>query len=316
MSSTIRPAVVLVGFSGTYATRHTTLAAVEAVVNSGIPFVAPAGSFDTEKDACFQTFGGTPAILVGVTDMSDERYSPSSFGPCIDIFAPGINVESAAEDGDGWFKTRSGSNSAAAAVAGAVALILSREQAHTPTEVESTLKATATKDNISGDLRDSPNRLLYVPQPPTPLPTPMPPTPPPTPQPTTWLPASVVVTIGQWTGDGRKKCVVQPHVVCNSSERVNTDFANAPDSFEISQEGEEGEKVCAERVDKDSGWSMNLQVKCSPQEGYEVPDCWCTGSINQYKCTDDTEAHCAWWQECYATATFKKGKWKDGCRSK
>merc|ERR1711956_100882 len=75
--------------------------------------------------------------------------------------------------------------------------------------------------------------------------------------------ATKKITIGK---SGRnKKCVSGPGFRCeknagNKGKRVNKDYRNAPDKFEISYSGG---KVCAHRLDRPGhGWGMNLQIMC------------------------------------------------------
>merc|ERR1719374_444623 len=47
--------------------------------------------------------------------------------------------------------------------------------------------------------------------------------------------------------------------------RINTDFADADDTFEIQSRPDHNEGklvVCARRTDESSGWGMNLQIRC------------------------------------------------------
>ena len=72
------------------------------------------------------------------------------------------------------------------------------------------------------------------------------------------------VVIG--ASSSRTKCVtVEVPVVCaadaaNRGKRVNTDYADADDTFEITTEGPE---VCARRIGGDSdSWGMQLEILC------------------------------------------------------
>jgi len=77
-----------------------------------------------------------------------------------------------------------------------------------------------------------------------------------------WTPPPIV-TIGR--SSTNKKCVTKPNTVCPSDagdkgKRVNQDFANARDSFDITGEGN---SICARRKDSNGGWGMNLQLQCA-----------------------------------------------------
>merc|ERR1719446_330086 len=72
-----------------------------------------------------------------------------------------------------------------------------------------------------------------------------------------------------------RRCVDAPSpVACavnagNRGKRVNTDYRNAGDAFEIAMEGRQ---VCARRLDRtDLGWGMNLQIKCPAADAFPEP---------------------------------------------
>merc|ERR1719382_1985644 len=89
----IKPAVLTMSFGSA---SHITggVAAVDAVVNSGVTVTVSAGN--NRYDACQKTFAFIPsAIVVGSSDSNDSRSSFSNFGSCVDIFAPGNRIPSA-----------------------------------------------------------------------------------------------------------------------------------------------------------------------------------------------------------------------------
>jgi len=47
-----------------------------------------------------------------------------------------------------------------------------------------------------------------------------------------------------------------------------------------------------------------------------IPTCWCTGHVNQYRCTDGYKAYCTEWQNCVKLSKpFNRKTWKS-CRNK
>ena len=92
--------------------------AVAAAVEEGVVVVVAAGN--SESDACGYSPAREPtAITVGAFNINDFSLSYSNYGPCVDIFAPGVNILSAILDQESEY--RSGTSMAAAHVAGVVA---------------------------------------------------------------------------------------------------------------------------------------------------------------------------------------------------
>ena len=133
--------------------------AVVALVQSGVTVVVAAGN--SNRSAC----SGSPnrvaqAISVGATTESDKRSSFSNYGECVDIFAPGSDIESAYYTSDSATDTLSGTSMAAPHVAGVVALYLGQNPDATPDEVEAALLAGAVSGKLSDLRTGSPNLLL------------------------------------------------------------------------------------------------------------------------------------------------------------
>jgi len=101
------------------------------------------------------------AIAVGASDRSDRAASFSNFGTLLDLYAPGVDIEST-QPGGGT-AVFSGTSMAAPHVAGAAALVLAQNAGATPAEVEAGLVARATLAALAEPLpAGSPNALLYV----------------------------------------------------------------------------------------------------------------------------------------------------------
>ncbi|NCV77401.1 MAG: S8 family peptidase, partial [Actinobacteria bacterium] len=98
-------------------------AAVTKLTNSGIVVVVAAGN--SNKNACeFSPASAPSAITVGATNLSDVKSSYSNFGPCVDIHAPGSDINSAWIGSPTASRVISGTSMASPHVAGGAAVYL------------------------------------------------------------------------------------------------------------------------------------------------------------------------------------------------
>lgn len=100
------------------------------------------------------------AITMGATERNDDVAYFSNYGPFVDLFAPGLDIESLTPVGGST--TMSGTSMASPHGAGAAVLYLSRNPQATVAQVAEGLIAASTKDKVKGLPGDTPNRLLYV----------------------------------------------------------------------------------------------------------------------------------------------------------
>lgn len=140
--------------------------AVRALVRDGVVVTTAAGNGDAAGngiDACGTSPARTGiAITVSAVGRDDTRPPWANFGRCVDLFAPGVDIESDWASGDAATRTLSGTSMAAPQVAGAAARYLSTHRGATPTAVRSYLTRTATA-GIVVDARNDSARLLYLP---------------------------------------------------------------------------------------------------------------------------------------------------------
>jgi len=138
--------------------------AVTAVVAAGITVVVAAGNDGI--DACNASPASAPAVLtVAASDRNDRAAAFSNYGPCVDLFAPGVDILST------WTYVygpsaalASGTSSAAPHVTGAVARYLSLNPTASPAAVTAAILGK-TSDNaitLSKLAKKTPNRLLYI----------------------------------------------------------------------------------------------------------------------------------------------------------
>ena len=90
-------------------------------------------------------------MTVAATNSSNEEASWSNYGPCVDIWAPGVNVKSTKLGGGTTLM--SGTSMAAPHVGGGGALYLSPDEraSASPVDVEVTIKAYAESTGTEND---------------------------------------------------------------------------------------------------------------------------------------------------------------------
>ncbi|KAF9178891.1 serine protease [Haplosporangium sp. Z 767] len=144
-------------------------AAVTNAIARGLHFAVAAGN--ENSNACYSSPASVePAITVGASTRDDARAYFSNYGPCVDIFGPGQDIESTWTGSPTAKRTISGTSMASPHVAGLIAYYLSlapesdsgfHSGPMTPKEMKAMLKETATKDVLRGVPDRTPNLLIY-----------------------------------------------------------------------------------------------------------------------------------------------------------
>lgn len=140
--------------------------AVRGSIASGVTYVLAAGN--ASADANNYSPARVPeAITVGATGndlssnpVSDQAASFTNYGPALDVFAPGVGIQSAWYTNDSGGATLSGTSMAAPHVAGTAALYLEMHPSATPSEVANAIISNATPNVVINPGAGSPNRLL------------------------------------------------------------------------------------------------------------------------------------------------------------
>lgn len=154
---------------------------VEALIAAGHIVVAAAGNSATS--ACVHYPSSYPGVVaVAATTRFDSAASFSNYGSCVDLYAPGVGVESADAGSDG-FTELDGTSMASPHVAGVAALLWQQHPGWSSHQVVAALLRLADSDQATViNRRGSPDLLLFwtselSDQLPSPSPIPLPPSP-------------------------------------------------------------------------------------------------------------------------------------------
>jgi len=159
-TTSIRPAVASMSL-GSRGKVQALKNAVDAATGAGVSVVVAAGN--SNKDACGYSPAFVPAaITIGSTDYSSRRSSFSSYGSCVNLWAPGSSILSAGVGSDTASATMSGTSMACPHVSGGAALVLEANPSFNYAQVLDTLQANARRDSITGLKHDDINAELYV----------------------------------------------------------------------------------------------------------------------------------------------------------
>jgi subtilisin family serine protease len=135
--------------------------AVRASIASGVTYVVAAGN--SNVNACTVSPADTAeAITVAASDSNDVRASFSDWGPCVDLFAPGVNIASAYGSADNAMAWMSGTSMASPHVAGLAAMVLSAHPTWTAAQVTQAILDASTVGRIARAGSGTPNRLEFL----------------------------------------------------------------------------------------------------------------------------------------------------------
>merc|ERR1712038_202224 len=146
---------------------------VDAMHNSGVVTAVATGN--SNANACnYSPASAKDVITVASSTNTDARSSFSNWGTCVDLFAPGSNINSAWWDADDSYRSISGTSMASPHACGAAALLLGKGVP--AADVTSIIYGNTTPNKISNPGTGTPNELLFVGSWSTPPPSTRPPT--------------------------------------------------------------------------------------------------------------------------------------------
>lgn len=117
--------------------------AINAITSAGVVCVVAAGN-ENQDTANTSPGSAAAAITVGAIDQkNDQKASFSNFGRGVDVFAPGVNVQSVGIKSDTDSATLSGTSMASPHVAGLAAYLMALEGLNTVDTVTNRIKQLA-----------------------------------------------------------------------------------------------------------------------------------------------------------------------------
>lgn len=128
-------------------------------LEAGVAHAVAAGN-DTGQACVDSPARVLQAVGVGATNRADRRASFSNRGPCVDVFAPGVDIRSACRGSGEW--VLSGTSMASPHVAGVLALCVERGHGGSAEELKRCVVESATPDVVAGLGEGSVNLLVYA----------------------------------------------------------------------------------------------------------------------------------------------------------
>ena len=155
----VNPAVANMSVGGGFSTALNT--AVNSLATSGVFISVGAGG--ENANACNTSpASAASAMTVAASTSTDAKASYTSYGSCVDIYAPGSSIISTWHTSSTATSTLSGTSMAAPHAAGAAARYKATYGDAATVTIDTWIKNRATLNKITGNPTGTPNRLLYV----------------------------------------------------------------------------------------------------------------------------------------------------------
>ena len=135
--------------------------AVKESIKQGFHYAVAVGGGSDDRCETFTPAGVRRAVTTSASDHHDAEASFSSFGPCVDVFAPGVNITSLGIASDTATTQGSGTSMASAHAAGVIALLLEKYPDKAPAKIARKLRQQSSKDKLTGVDPTTKNNLLY-----------------------------------------------------------------------------------------------------------------------------------------------------------